>query len=358
MTPLSTVQPTRAAWEVEMVSQRTESGIVLFEYLVRGRGGDPFLLNNHKAQLRENHQRIKLDPDDKMLHVSGVAVDDPEDFLANDSRAYRWVDKDNSGNWRDDQGRVLAPYIFPTAPWAGSRDEELDPQWQREQFTVPLQGQIDNLIERYLARAEAHGWVGDRRGTTLNLKVGAGADDAFERTSGFNGTATVLLCNSNTTNTEADTGARFTNVTVPNAATINSATLSVWAVHVDLDDANVTLHCEDVDDAANFVDTADVTGRARTSAGATWTADSLGAGKSVSPDFKSAPQAVVNRAGWVSGKAMVAFLDGKTDIEKFFRLESYEGDSSEAVELDIDYTAAAGGGIAPHMDYYRRRRVA
>ena len=53
------------------------------------------------------------------------------------------------------------------------------------------------------------------------------------------------------------------------------------------------------------------------------------------------PFPVVNRPGWASGKAMVAFLDGKTDVNKAFNIDSYEGNTAEAVEIDFDYTAGA-----------------
>lgn len=340
-------QPPRDTWQVEMISQRTESGLVLFEYAVREAGGDLFLWNNHRAQFRTGHQRLERDGDGKSLHVSGVAVADADkvSFLESDAAAYRWVDKDGAGNWRDDRGRVLAPYIFAAAVWAGGQDEELDPQWQREQFTVPPQGQIDDAIQRFLDRAEAKGWVGDRRGTTLNVKVGAGADDAWEKDdgTGFDGIGDDLSCSaSSNASLRRNTGLRFDNVTVPNGATINDpTTLSIWCLNTFTDDIDADILCEDVDDAANFVDTADVTSRARTGVGGTWVADSLGIGKATSPTFHSAMQTVVNRGGWASGQAMVVFLDGLDSVSETTTLDSYEGNTMEAAEIDIDYTEAA-----------------
>ena len=61
-------QPDRDKWRTEMVDQRTVDGIVKFEYVLREVGGEPFLLNNHDAQIRENHQRIKHDRDGKLVH--------------------------------------------------------------------------------------------------------------------------------------------------------------------------------------------------------------------------------------------------------------------------------------------------
>ncbi len=336
-------QPPRDTWEVEIVSQRTESGIVLFEYVVRERGGEPFLLNNHRAQIRTDHQRVKRDGDGKLLHVSGVAVAADDDFMETDSRAYRWVDKDLAGNWRDDRSRTLAPYIFPTALWAGGQDEELDPQWQREQFVLALQPQVDDAIQRFLDRAEAKGWTGDRRGTALNIKIGAGANDAMELDdgTGFDGTANFVDCNANATaGSRWNAGLRFPGVTIPNAATINTATLKVWFQSTLRDDIDAEMLCEDVDNAANFTDTADVTSRARTGVGATWVEDSMLTAGTTSPDFASAPQTVVNRGSWASGNAMVAFLDGLASATELTRIESYEGNTAEAAEIDIDYTAA------------------
>lgn len=71
---LETRQPARDRWRVEMVEQRTEGGLVLFEYAIREPGKNPFLLNNHRAQLREQHQRIVTGPKGGFMHVSGIEV--------------------------------------------------------------------------------------------------------------------------------------------------------------------------------------------------------------------------------------------------------------------------------------------
>ena len=47
---LSDAQPPRDNWRVEIVEQKAESGLVLFEYAVREVNKEPFLLNNHTTQ--------------------------------------------------------------------------------------------------------------------------------------------------------------------------------------------------------------------------------------------------------------------------------------------------------------------
>ena len=380
MPPLSSVQPARATWAVELVDQRTESGIVLFEYAVRERGGEPFLLNNHKAQLRTNHQRTKLDGAGKMLHVSGVAVAaaDLRDFIDNDTRAYRWLDKDAAGNWRDDRGRTLAPYLFPAAPWTADGDDELDPQWQREQFTLPIQSQIDAAILRYLDRAESHRWTGDKRGTTVSAQVGAGADDGTHYSVGGHDAQSsgwiLQYGYAQAGSQNVATWSRFPSVSVPNAATIDSASLALVAWETrsstvvngridaeDSDDTGTPTHAEFDGGSVQGAGHGRQTGN-RTTAQVTWNglAAETAEDAITSPEIKTIIQELVDRAGWASGNDMTLYFGDEdaestqADLTRRIRYD-YESNTSKAPVLDIDYTVA---GVPPLMDYYRRRRIA
>ena len=349
----------RSDWTYEIIDQRTESGLVLFEYVVREPGLDPFLLNNHKAQIRTNHQRVLKGPSGGMMHVSGVEVlaDDLEAFMLG-SEWYRWVDKDRQGRWVDNRNRRLAPFLFPAAPWAGGLNEELDPQWQREAFTVTEATQIDDCIKRYLDRAAIKGWTGDRRGTTLNLQVGASADDARESFTLMSIVATTF--NADTQDSHFH-GFRWRNVTIANAATINSAILTVFISDAALDEPRHNLWADDVDDAAIFTTTdSDISGRTKTTAVDNWDDTALGTttgftqwgaieiGEAGGHDLSPLVQEIVDRALWASNNSIAMFdTPSAAGTVRDLGINFYDNDTTQAAKLDTDYTA---GGADPESN--------
>lgn len=335
---LSDAQPPRDKWRVELVDQKTESGLVLFEYAVREPTKNPFLLNNHKAHIRTNHQRIVIGPNGGMMHISGVEVTDVDDFLATAKEAYRWRDRDKSGAWRDDQGRTLAPFVFPAAPWVGGADEELDPQWQRETFTLTEAEQVQECIDRYQDRMAEKGYIGDKRGTTLNLQVGANVDDGAGQGAGgvaVNGGRAVDLTNEYH-------GFRVV-AAMAQGVTINSASPQYTTNDATFDSPAVTIKAEDQDTAENFNTGSTVfSSRTYTTASATWTATDLGAGFHTATSIVSVVQEIVDRAGWASGNyiGIIYVGNGSGGIVS----TDYNTSTSAAPKLDIDYTAGGGGG--------------
>ena len=356
-TALAEEQPPRDHWSVEVVEQRTESGVVLVEYALKDtRNGSPFLLNNHKVQARETHQRILLDPAGNFLHVSGVAVPPTglDDFLATDSRAYRWVDKDRRGRWRDDRGRVLAPYLFAAAPWAGGALEELDPQWQRETYLLPLQPQVDDAVGRYLAVAESRLWTGDRRGTTLNLQVGASAGDAFQ----VGTTVAINGVSINVDDVDEWFGAHWTNATIAAGSTIDTAFYSPYINGSASDEPFHILKGEDSDSAAAYATTSDnINARPRTTASDSWDDTDLGTSGGFEQwgctttggagvDLKAIIQEIVDRAGWASGNNL-ALIHTQISLQatRDLQIDTYDSSSAKGAKLDITYTSGAGTAV-------------
>ena len=173
--------------------------------------------------------------------------------------------------------------------------------------------------------------------------MGAGADDAREADddTGFNGTGTSISAYSNATaSARGNLGVRFTGVTIQ-GTTIDVAYMAIHAVNTANDDPNVDILAEDVDNAANFVTTADVTSRARTAASVAWTATAIGAGEVNTPSIVTVIQALADRVGF-SDSAAVLFMDGKADLSRQFAIDSYEGSTTESAKLHIEYTA---GGV-------------
>lgn len=217
---------------------------------------------------------------------------------------------------------------------------------EREPYAVDVaRDYIRPAIERFMARTHASGKWGDRTGTTLNLQVGANNDDGWEQESTGNMDNAALVRHQSSTATSGRRYGfhRFTGVSVPVGATVNSATLSLTAFSND--DMNGTWYCEDADSATAWdgVSTGFVTSLVRTTASVSWIADSLGT-IYVSRDVTGPVAEVVARAGWSSGSAITLLCVPNSDALKAFDSEAYNSFPATAAKLDIDYTAGGGGG--------------
>lgn len=200
-------------------------------------------------------------------------------------------------------------------------------------------------IERFAARTHRINKWGDRTGTTLNLQVGASSDDGIERRS--DGVVASIQgfwrCFSNTTLSSAFDGlCRFTSVTVPKGATIDAADCTLLMNDITQDDADLSIFCEDTDDAATMGSgTNDLTNRTRTTASTAWVQSSIGLISVTTPDIASAVQEVVDRAGWASGNALAVYFRARTDLIAELEVVSYDASTIDAAKLDIDYTQNA-----------------
>ena len=180
--------------------------------------------------------------------------------------------------------------------------------------------------------------------TTLNLQVASGNDDAHEAETGYGFTVSDpnLLIQAAANNYDRWwAGLRFDGVTIPQGATITSASLQTYKTSSN--DILATIYAEDVDDADDFSTTADVSGRTLTTASATWT-DSSGTVSDwvTSADISSVIQEIVDRGSWASGNALVVIVAGRangSNVSGFIR--SYNGDTIYAAKLDIEYTTGA-----------------
>lgn len=188
--------------------------------------------------------------------------------------------------------------------------------------------------------------------TVLNLQVSASSDDAFENNSG-----TMSLTGSTVTFNNAGfwIGYRFLNVTIPNAATINTATLSYYVTSTTRDDNEQDVYGNDVDDAATFTTAANnISSRTLTTAKTTVSADSVGVGF-YAVDVTAVVQEIINRAGWVSGNDLALIMDALTGVN--LGLDMYDGTPANAAKLDIDYTAGAATAIPVVIHHLRQQRI-
>ena len=250
-------------------------------------------------------------------------------------------DRDTQGlvEFRNDAGDVLWWFNLPRS-WDSEGNGQLGT------FRFKKQGNslyVSHRVPLAFVQGAVYPLMVD---VTVDEQVGAAVDDAFELgdDTGFSTSGSLRLNANAVAGNRANCGTRFAGVAVPNAATIDTATWSVVALFSFNNNLRGDLHAENVDDAANFTDTADVNDRARTAASVLWAEDGLNdAAFNSSPEIKTLIQEVVNRGGWATGQDMVILGIGRSDIAKVCFIEDYDSDTAEAAKLHIEYTA---GGVA------------
>lgn len=190
----------------------------------------------------------------------------------------------------------------------------------------------------------------------LDLQVGASADDDLARrqtsTLWTAGGSHSRVGNVNSSFYAHGGSSRFTNVTVPNAATIDVAYLTLTpSSTISTATCIGTLAMEDADNPGQMSSYADHTGRIRTADIAwnpipTFTLDVA----INSPSLVNPIQTVANRAGWASGQAMIVFLEDRTGASSVGASRTWnpwDFSTTKAAKLHIEYTAGGGTTVTP-----------
>ncbi len=176
----------------------------------------------------------------------------------------------------------------------------------------------------------------------FNKRVTANADDGRARTSGADwqpnatdgilGIAAIFVYHN---------FVRFTNVTIPKGAVINSAVIRLEANTTTSGTGDRTnIHFEAADNPSAPTSGSDLVGRSLGSAVAWDDVGNWTAGNTYdTPDLTTILQAVIDRTGWASGNAIQAHLvdDGSSGTTRYFK--SHNNDSAAAAELRVTYTA-------------------
>jgi hypothetical protein len=183
--------------------------------------------------------------------------------------------------------------------------------------------------------------------TTIDQQVTDTNNDWEEQATGGVSNSTNLLMDQ----TEEWYAARFTNITIPTGATADVAYLSVVPTGAGFDEPLHDFDFQAADDPVGFVNqTNDISARSRTGNAVLWDVADLGADGATffnTPSLVVPLQAVLNRAGWASGNALVITChQPTTDAARDLAITDYSGTSSEAAKLHIEYTPAGGQTIA------------
>ncbi len=178
---------------------------------------------------------------------------------------------------------------------------------------------------------------------TLVFRPSAGSDDAEETVAGGSGTVGQMDLGSSdlelmTDGTKKQTiGIRFTNISVPQGAIIQSAFIQ-FATKGDKNATSgiITISAHDTDNSATFTSTSgNISGRTKVSntvnwagsTSSTWGTSNAGlAGTNQrTPDLKTVIQQVISRSGWASGNALSVILTGEGVRNAY----SFDGSSSD-----------------------------
>ncbi len=341
----------RSGWvRTYIVAPHRVNGMVEFSYSLhedqaaKSRRDDPFYYGSHKAMIRPPeipHHRIKRTVDGKFIHVSKaeIAPEDMEDFLESDPAAYQWETK-TPLLWTAPQGS-LPPEMFPTY-WGDP--EALDPQWPRESFVLDEADEIGKLLAKHDEGLEIRKTFGDHIGTTLDLQVGASADDGR---SGEGGANPDYHSNSDapgsvgfgTFNTRTwSSWYRWTGVSGLSGVTIDVAHISLWGERVD-DGSDIQTKIFADDAAAPVAPTskADHDGKTRTTAGTDW--DNPGLSITVATNSPTTVGFVQELADSYDPSAIQVLHDDDgsgTGADNFAFPHMYDGDTSEAAKIHIE----------------------
>ncbi|KKK64338.1 hypothetical protein LCGC14_2985200, partial [marine sediment metagenome] len=132
---------------------------------------------------------------------------------------------------------------------------------------------------------------------------------------------------------------RFPNITIPQGATINSASISFISSFTTTDVIDTIIYGIDEDNTTTF--SSDPTGRTKTTASNTWTVSGSTAEQThTTSSITTIVQEIVDRGGWVSGNAMGFLIQNNgTTGDKSINLYAFDNGSKEAV-LNVNYETA------------------
>lgn len=146
-------------------------------------------------------------------------------------------------------------------------------------------------------------------------------------------------------------GARFLNVPVPQGATIDSASISLYAHAAESSSIVFAIAAEDVDDSVTFSGTHDpyMAWQVKTTAVVEWTPGAWSADTWYeSADIASVIQEIVDRDGWASGNSLVLLVYAKDDTQAGYRparMYDYAGNVYGPI-LNITYSESGGTAVS------------
>jgi len=125
---------------------------------------------------------------------------------------------------------------------------------------------------------------------------------------------------------------RFTNITIPQNSTINSATLTIKGYEDSGVDAEADIQACDEDNSTQVINFTDFGNRPRTTASVLSTLRITGGTPQTLEDIKSVIQEVVDRPGWSSGNAIQIILS-----DHDYKYPSFPPSADNDVQYPLEY---------------------
>jgi len=174
---------------------------------------------------------------------------------------------------------------------------------------------------------------------TLQSQVASSEDDAEEMADGnvypASSDLELILDKS-----DQVVGVRFTNLNIPENATITKAYIQFQVDEASTESAAYSIYGESIDNAPFFTATAgNISDRMKTNSSVSWSPaawDTVGEAGAAQRTADLAPivQEIVSETGWSSGNAMAFIFTGNGKRVA----EAYDGDAAGAPQLYIEYT--------------------
>ncbi|MEO1254561.1 MAG: T9SS type A sorting domain-containing protein, partial [Bacteroidota bacterium] len=188
---------------------------------------------------------------------------------------------------------------------------------------------------------------------TIQKRISSSMNDVEERSNGdmYTNSSDIELVYDGSRGNQV-IGLRFTDLNIPQGATIDNAYIQFTVDETNTGGTSLSIRAHDTNDAPAFTTSSrNVSNRTRTSANVSWNPSSwssVGAAGSAqrTPQLKSVVQEVIDRSGWVSGNDLAIIITGTGERTA----ESYDGSSSRAPLLQIEYTI--GGNTPTECDSY------
>ncbi|MFA0965064.1 fibronectin type III domain-containing protein [Roseivirga sp. BDSF3-8] len=189
---------------------------------------------------------------------------------------------------------------------------------------------------------------------TVDVRIASGNDDVEENQNGgmYMNSSDIELVYDGSTRGNQSVGLRFTGHNIPAGATITRAYIRFTTDESTSGGSSLTIHGEDRGSAAAFTTSSyNVSSRTKTSASVSWSPSawsSVGASSSTqqTPELKQIVQEIVNRDDYNASGAMAFMVTGSGRRTA----EAYDGSSSRAALLHVEYTVAGQRLAEPVVD--------
>lgn len=183
-------------------------------------------------------------------------------------------------------------------------------------------------------------------GTQLTRQIAASSDDVNEDGATFDSTSATVWLGTGASTSASYAGFRFTNVSIPQGATISSAKLQVYVPSTTWIQMDFTYAAENTANSATFSSSSKPSQRTLTTQTVTHSSNTQWVASTWYDldEINTVVQPVISRADWASGNALTIVLKGTGSAYARKSVTSFDGTPANAVRLVITYTT---GGPTP-----------